>query len=64
GGGERAGPGRLISPADLRDEAARTRALAAAELAPHPDPDIEQIAQFLRMLAVAARLDVPIFIDG
>jgi hypothetical protein len=53
-----------ISPAELRDEAARTRALAAAELAPHPDPDIEQIAQFLRMLAVAARLDVPIFIDG
>jgi hypothetical protein len=49
---------------DLKDEAGRARALAAANVAPEPDADIEQLAAFLRALAVAARLDVPILVDG
>jgi hypothetical protein len=53
-----------ISIYDLKDSAGRTRALAAAELPVDPDPDIEQLAAFLRTLAVAARLDVSVLIDG
>ena len=49
---------------DLKDGAGRTRALAAADLPPEPDADIEQLAAFLRTLAVAARLDVSVLIDG
>jgi hypothetical protein len=29
-----------------------------------PDPDIEQLAAFLRALATAARLELPILVDG
>jgi hypothetical protein len=53
-----------ISLHDLKDDAGRKRALAAAHVASEPDPDIEQLAAFLRTLAVAARLDVPILVDG
>ena len=49
---------------DLKDEAGRKRVLAAASVAPEPDPEIEQLAAFLRTLAIAARLDVPIYVDG
>jgi len=49
---------------DLKDEAGRRRVLAAAAVPPEADPEIEQLAAFLRSLATAARLDVPIFIDG
>jgi hypothetical protein len=49
---------------DLKDPAGRTRALAAADLPVESDPDIEQLAAFLRTLAVAARLDVSVLIDG
>jgi hypothetical protein len=49
---------------DLKDEAGRSRALAAADLATEADADIEQLAAFLRALGVAARLDVPILVDG
>jgi hypothetical protein len=49
---------------DLKDAAGRERALANAHVASEPDPEIEQLARFLRMLATAARLEVPIFVDG
>jgi hypothetical protein len=49
---------------DLKDEPGRARALAAANVATEADPDIEQLAAFLRALAIAARLDVPILVDG
>jgi hypothetical protein len=49
---------------DLKDEAGRGRALASANVATEADADIEQLAAFLRALAVAARLDVPILVDG
>jgi hypothetical protein len=49
---------------DLKDSERRTRALAAADLATEPDADIEQLAAFLRMLAVAARLEVSVMVDG
>lgn len=49
---------------DLKDSAGRTRALAAAELAIEPDADIEQLAAFLRTLAVAARLEVSVLVDS
>ena len=53
-----------ISLHDLKDDAGRTRALDDAKLATEADADIEQLAAFLRMLAVAARLDVSVLIDG
>jgi hypothetical protein len=53
-----------ISLHDLKDKDGRTRALDAAALAAEPDADIEQLAAFLRTLAVAARLDKSILIDG
>ena len=53
-----------ISLHDLKDEAGRTKALASAALPAEPDPDIEQLAQFLRTLALAARLEASILIDG
>jgi hypothetical protein len=49
---------------DLKDQAGRSRALAAAYVAPEADPEIEQVAAFLRALATAARLEVPILVDG
>ena len=49
---------------DLKDADGRARALAAADLPAEADPDIEQLAAFLRTLAVAARLDVSILVDG
>ncbi len=49
---------------DLKDDEGRARALATANVAPEHDADIEQLAAFLRALAVAARLEVPILVDG
>jgi hypothetical protein len=49
---------------DLKDEAGRRRVLATAHVPTQADADIEQLAAFLRTLAVAARLDVPILVDG
>jgi hypothetical protein len=49
---------------DLKEGSGRARVLATAHVAPEPDADIEQLAAFLRMLAVAARMDVPILVDG
>ena len=49
---------------DLKDEAGRARALGHANVANEQDADIEQLAAFLRALAVAARMDVPILVDG
>ncbi len=53
-----------LSIHDLKDEAGRAKALADAHVPPESDPDIEQLAAFLRALAVAARLDLPILVDG
>ncbi|HEY4180083.1 MAG TPA: hypothetical protein VGM90_24740 [Kofleriaceae bacterium] len=53
-----------IELAALKDTDGRTRALAKSYVAPEADPDIEQIAAFLRTLAAAAQLEVPILIDG
>lgn len=53
-----------ISIYDLKDGDGRTRALAAADVPVQPDGDLEQLAAFLRMLAIAARLEVSILIDG
>ena len=49
---------------DLKDEAGRARALAAATVATEADADIEQLAAFLRTLGAAAQLDAPILVDG
>jgi hypothetical protein len=49
---------------DLKGEQGLTRALAHAQVASEPDPDIEQLAAFLRVLPLAAQLDVPILVDG
>jgi len=48
----------------LADRDARTGALAAVEVPREPDADVEQFAAFLRMLALGARLEAPIFIDA
>lgn len=48
----------------LKDTQGRSRALAAADIAIQDDADIEQLAAFLRTLAIAARLDVSVLIDG
>ena len=53
-----------ISLHDLKDTQGRARALAAAHVATEADPDIEQFAAFLRSLAIAARLEIPILVDG
>jgi hypothetical protein len=53
-----------ISLHDLKDSQGRARALAAAHVATEADADIEQLAAFLRSLAVAARLEIPILVDG
>jgi len=49
---------------ELKDKDGRTRALADANVASEADGDIEQLAAFLRTLAIAARLDASILIDG
>jgi hypothetical protein len=49
---------------DLKDSPGRTRVLAHANVPTQVDPDIEQLAAFLRALGLAARLDVPILVDG
>jgi len=48
----------------LKDEHDRHQALASAHVPTEADADIEQLAGFLRTLAVAARLDATILIDG
>ncbi len=48
----------------LKDGPGRTKALARSYLPTEADPDIEQLAAFLRMLALGAQLDVPILVDG
>jgi hypothetical protein len=48
----------------LKDTPGKNQALAAANVPVEADPDIEQLAAFLRALAVAARLDAPILVDG
>ena len=53
-----------ISLHELRDQDGRTRALDAALVPTEVDADTEQLAAFLRMLALAARLDVSILVDG
>ena len=53
-----------ISVFDLKDPDGKTAALAAANVASEADPDIEQLAAFLRMLAIAARLEATILVDG
>jgi hypothetical protein len=49
---------------DLKDDAGRKRVLATAHVDRQADAEIEQLASFLRMLAIAARLDTTIFVDG
>ncbi len=49
---------------DLKDAQGRAHALAQMHLPPEPDADIEQLAAFLRTCATAARLDIPVLIDG
>ncbi len=49
---------------DLKDETGRQRALALAHLPTEADAETEQVAAFLRALAIGARLSVPILVDG
>jgi hypothetical protein len=53
-----------ISVFDLKDPGGKAAALAAAHVASEADPDVEQLAAFLRMLAIAARLEATILVDG
>jgi hypothetical protein len=53
-----------ISLQELKDRKGRMRALEAAAIPAQADPEIEQLAAFLRTLAIAARLEVAIVIDG
>jgi len=53
-----------ISLHELKDKDGRTKALSGATLPVEVDPDIEQVAAFLRMTAIAAQHDVGILIDG
>jgi len=53
-----------LSIHDLTDKEARGRALEAATIPLQADADCEQLAAFLRMLALAARLDATILVDG
>jgi hypothetical protein len=48
---------------DLKDKDGRTRVLEAADVPAEADAYVEQLAAFLRMLALAARLEVNIVID-
>jgi hypothetical protein len=49
---------------DLKDPAGRARVLAAGDVPVQADGDIEQLAAFLRMLAIAAHHELTIAIDG
>lgn len=49
---------------DLKDKQGRDKVLAAVDLPTQADADIEQLAAFLRMLAVAARMECNIIVDG
>jgi hypothetical protein len=49
---------------DLKDGEGRARALARSYVPTEADPEVEQLAAFLRALALAARLEVPILVDG
>lgn len=49
---------------ELKDADGRARALDAATVPPQADADVEQLAAFLRTLAVAARLETGVLIDG
>jgi hypothetical protein len=49
---------------DLKDGPGREKVLAMANVPTEADPDIEQLAAFLRALATAARLEVPVLVDG
>jgi hypothetical protein len=49
---------------DLKDKPGRDRALATAEIPTQADADIEQLAAFLRTLAIAARMEATVLIDG
>jgi hypothetical protein len=49
---------------DLKDPAGRARVLATASVPNEADGDIEQLAAFLRTLALAAKLDATILVDG
>lgn len=49
---------------DLKDKPGRDKALASADLGTQPDADIEQLAAFLRTLALAARMEATVLIDG
>jgi hypothetical protein len=53
-----------ISLHDLKDKAGRDRALANVDVPSQPDADVEQLAAFLRMLAIAARMEATILVDG
>ncbi len=53
-----------ISLHDLKDQDGRARALDAALVPTEVDADTEQLAAFLRTLAVAARLESSVLIDG
>jgi hypothetical protein len=49
---------------DLKDKPGRDRVLALADVPSQPDADIEQLAAFLRTVALAARLERTVLIDG
>lgn len=53
-----------VDPRDLQDPAGRERVLSVASVPFQEDPGIEELAAFLRMLIVAARLDAPLIVDG
>jgi hypothetical protein len=53
-----------ISLHDLKDADGRTRALESAVVPTEVDAETEQLAAFLRTLAIAARLDMSILIDS
>ncbi|HEY0255574.1 MAG TPA: hypothetical protein VGC41_28790 [Kofleriaceae bacterium] len=49
---------------DLKDAPGRERALAQASMPSEADPEIEQLAAFIRTLLIAARMELPILVDG
>lgn len=48
----------------LKDTASRAATLARSHVPSESDADIEQLAAFLRALALAAQLELPILVDG
>ena len=49
---------------ELKDKPGRDRALATADVPSQSDADIEQLAAFLRLLALASRIEATIVIDS